>query len=526
MTSPQLPRQSDGALRSYSWTLAATIFAFVAGLGFAAPAAHADGPLANVNHVIIVMQENHSFDNYFGVLPYAKNTPYHAPTGNCPPSDHQCVDALTCSRDATGTYLCSNSNVDDDGSTVFAFHDANYCPAPDLDHGWPSSHHEGNFDDPNQMFASSPNDGFVRVNDATEQKDGGAESALDDDTIGFYNEDDLPFYYSLAEQFAIDDRYFCDVVGPTVPNRFYLVAATSFGHLTTNEVVPPLGGYKPITGTIFDLLDAAGVNWIDYYSDLAQAGDFRNPVPPHFQPATPNFFADAAAGNLPPVSFVDPLLAGETNLATDEHPPHDIRSGEFWVAQVVNAVRSGPNWKDSIIFIVYDEHGGSYDHVSPPQALQNGQLNPDGINPGQCEDLSNPPASEQPGGGANCNGNPIGSNSAQDAKTLCPGFTPTGPYPATCANFNQYGFRVPFIAVSPFSKRHYVSHTVGDHTSILALIEKRFLGGKSLTLRDANANTLEDLFDFTNSPSASATIDPTLAPPPNLATDGNGSCLN
>lgn len=107
-----------------------------------------------------------------------------------------------------------------------------------------------------------------------------------------------------------------------------------------------------------------------------------------------------------------------------------------------------------------------------------------------------------------------------------PRFHPDRAVSGDLRNFNQYGFRVPFIAVSPFSKPHYVSHTVGDHTSLLALIEKRFLGGKSLTLRDANASTLEDLFDFTNSPSASTTIDPTLAPPPNLATDGNGSCLN
>ena len=71
-----------------------------------------------------------------------------------------------------------------------------------------------------------------------------------------------PFYYALAETFAIDDHYHCDVVGPTVPNRFYLMAATSFGHLTTNEIVPPAGGYKPITGTIFDKLDAAGITWV------------------------------------------------------------------------------------------------------------------------------------------------------------------------------------------------------------------------------------------------------------------------
>src|SRR5258708_39960399 len=92
----------------------------------------------------------------------------------------------------------------------------------------------------------------------------------------------------------------------------------------------------------------------------------------------------------------------------------------------------------------------------------------------------------------------------------CPAFTPTGPYPADCANFNQLGVRVPLTAISPFSKPHYVSHTVGDHTSLIGLIERRFLGGAHLTARDANANTLEDLFDFDDSPSLSTTFRPRL----------------
>ena len=138
---------------------------------------------------------------------------------------------------------------------------------------------------------------------------------------------------------------------------------------------------------------------------------------------------------------------------------------------------------------------------------------------GQCEDLSNPPASEQPGGGAQC------GISQSDAAAICPVFTATGPYPANCANFNQLGFRVPFIAVSPFSKPRYVSHTVGDHASLLALIEKRFLsladGGGTrphLTARDQYAATLEDMFDFKKAPSMNASV-PT-APPPTAGDPG------
>ena len=502
---------------------------------------HADGNLHNVNHIIIVMQENHSFDNYLGALPYASGTPYHRATGACASGDHTCVDGLSCTRIA-GNYTCTNSNLDDDGSTAFAFHDARYCTGPDLQHNWPGSHMEANFSNPAAALAFSPNDGFVRVNDAQEQHDTNTgENPTDDDTMGFYNESDLPFYYALAETFAIDDRYFCSVVGPTFPNRSYEMAATSFGHLTTCEIFPPPGGYKPITGTIFDLLDQKGINWVNYFSDQPTSGIFRPFLSSHLAPVSA-FFSQAAAGTLPPVSFIDPSFMPDQCIngsvfETDEHPPSDIRAGQYVVSQIVNALRSGPNWKDSILFITYDEHGGFYDHVAPAPAPQGGALNPDGINPGECEDLSNPPTSEQPGCGAQCSMNTSlcgpGTGSQSDAAAICPGFTvtggpscstQTGPYPASCANFNQLGFRVPFIAVSPFSKPHYVSHTIGDHTSLLALIEKRFLSNENmdvrphLTARDLYAATLEDMFNFNTAPSMKTSV-PT-APPPTASDPG------
>ncbi len=504
----------------------------------------ASGDVHKVKHIIVLMQENHSFDNYFGALAYAPGSPYHSPNGDrdldgdgddqaagCRKDDHRCVDGLTCRVDSAGNFQCSNSNLDDDGSTVFAFHDSRRCVAPDLDHGWQNSHKEGNFTDPNNMLRFSPNDGFVRINDVSEQPDKGVESPTDDQTMGFYNQKEIPFYYDLAQKFAIDDRYFQSVVGPTFPNRSYLLAATSFGHLTTSEVFPPAGGYKPITGTIFDLLEKNNVSWADYFQDAPQGGSFRpfgaTGVDPHFHPLA-LFLAQTtgAAGGLPQVSFVDPSF-GLFGLKTenDEHPPTDIQRGQAFVSQVVNAVRNGPFWKDSIILITFDEHGGFYDHVKPARARQGDQLNPDGIGPGQCADLSNPAASMQLGGGAQC------SISRSNAISLCPELAanPTGPFPASCANFDQLGFRVPFLAISPFSRPHYVSHTVGDHTSILALIEKAFMTPASpatqdeesdqsnfvrphLTLRDQHAHTLEDMFDFTNSPSLLTPVGTALPP--------------
>lgn len=493
----------------------------------------ADGNVQKVNHIIIVMQENHSFDNYFGALAYAPGTPYHNANGACLTSDHRCVDGLSCAPNRDGSLSCSNSNLDDDGSTVVAFHDPNRCVAPDLDHSWLGTHKEANFLNPNRSLINFLSDGFVRVNDATEQVDNGTENATEDETIGFYNQDDIPFYYDLAQKFAIDDRYFASVLGPTFPNRSYLMAATSFGHLTTNDDLPanflsPNAGYKPITGTIFDLLDQNGVTWADYFSDVPQGLSFRPffvGTDHHFLPVQV-FLAQAAGvpgfGSLPQVSFVDPNFGALTGPAAenDEHPPTDIQRGQVFVSQLVNAVRNGPNWNDSIIFITYDEHGGFYDHTKSPKAKQAASRTPDGITPGQCADLSNPPSSEQPGGGSQCSTNLLGpsDNSVKDAEDLCPALAldPTGPYPAECASFDQLGVRVPFIAVSPFSKPGYVSHTTGDHTSLLALIERRFLTVNDqrlhLTLRDQLANPLEDLFDFNHSPSLNTMVGE--APPP------------
>ena len=482
--------------------------------GNAGPAGTNDqqGSLSRVNHIIIVMQENHSFDNYFGVLPFAAGVTYH--NGPCEPSDHLCVDGLSCKRNAkTGDYKCHDSNRDDDRHKVHAFHATDFCVLTDLNHEWVGSHSESNFLDPNAALAFSPNDGFVLVNDATNQPDNGNESRIEDEAMSFYNEGDLAFYYKLAETFAIDDQYFSSVLGPTFPNRSYLMAATSFGHLISAEALvnpanPLSAFYTPITGTIFDLLDQGSVTWADYYSDAPQAASFRNPqTDPHLQPIS-SFFSAAQAGTLPSVTFVDAATSLSGAGENDEHPGSDLRAGQHFVAQVVNAVRSGPNWTDSIVFISYDDPGGFYDHVAPPAAPQGGAPNPDGISPGQCADASNPPKSEQPGGGQNC------SASAAIEASFCPGFSSTGAFPKRCANFNQLGFRVPLIVVSPFSKQQYVSHSVGDHTSLLALIEKRFLKDQHLTARDANADTLEDMFDFSNAPSLNAQVSPSLAPPP------------
>ncbi len=505
------------------------------------PPAMAEGNINRVKHVIVIVQENHSFDNYFGALAYAPGSPYHSGEWGCSKNDHSCIDGLTCKVNQDHTLTCTNSNLDDDGKQVSAFHVPTRCVAPDLNHEWFETHKEVNFLFPNSTLDRPLSDGFVRVNDATEQLDNGVEGPFEDDTIGYYNQDDIPFYYKLASQFAVNDRYFASVLGPTFPNRSYVMAATSFGHLTTSDTFAPPGGYKPVTGTILDLLDKYQITWADYFQDAPSGAVFRpfgaTGVDPHFKPLA-LFLAQAAgvpgAGDLPSVSFVDPSF-GLTGAKSenDEHPPTDIQRGQAWVSQAISAVRNGPFWQDTVIFLTYDEHGGFYDHAAPPKAPQGGARTPDGISPGQCADLSNPPASLQPGGGAECSSNPLSKTNTTviDAGKLCPEFAadPTGPYPENCASFDQLGVRVPFLAISPFAKQHYVSHTIGDHTSLLAFIEKRFLnvgpaanddGDQDrddsthlfLTKRDQHAHTLEDMFDFNRSPSLNIPITPVAGP--------------
>jgi phospholipase C len=476
--------------------------------------AFADGNLNKVNHIIVIVQENHSFDNYLGALAYAPGSPYHNGNGPCSSSDSLCVDGLTCTV-SDGNLSCSNSNVNNEGGIVYATHSNTRC-ITDPDHSWYGEHLDLNWSDPNDALSDTLDNGFERDD----------EPINGDQVMNFYTQADLPFYYGLGATFAISDRHFAGMVGPTFPNRSYLEAATSFGHLTTADAVPPPGGYLPITGTIYDLLNNAGVSWADYFQDTP-SDIFFDEVDLTHNLSLSTFYSEAGNGTLPSVVFIDPNFGVLTNTSeNDEHPPTDIQRGQYFVSQVVNAIRNGPHWKDSVIFITWDESGGFYDHALPPAAVQGGKRTPDGIYPGQCEDISLPPLSEIPGFGAECSWNFTSTTdtSVADAEELCPALAnnPQGAYPKSCAAFDQVGIRVPLIAVSPFSKPNYVSHVVTDHTSILRLIEKRFLKSKGLTRRDKDATDPEDLFDFNTSPSLNTAIGQ-AEPPVDDCTPSGGS---
>jgi phospholipase C len=349
------------------------------------------------------MMENHSYDNRLGML------------------RRRGADGFRLGRDG----LPRAANPYGDGRIQHAFRMPTTCQLnghPGQD--WIASH---------TQFDDGRLDGFVEP---------GSSGPV---AMGYWQEEDQPFYYSLSREFPIADRYFCSVLGQTYPNRRYLLAATSIGQI--NDTLPSLTDYPP-NGTIFDQLNAHSIAWKDYYTTLPSVELF----PPLYFKNQANvvkiaeFFTDAAAGTLPAYCLVEPDYGTQS-----EENPQNIASGEAFAASVVNAVMNGPAWDRTLLIWTYDEHGGYYDHVVPPRAVP-----PDSIAPQVTEGMS-----------------------AYDG-------------------FARYGFRVPFAIVSPWARRRHVSHEVYDHTSILKLVETKW-NLPALTYRDASARAPLDMLDLRRS---------------------------
>jgi phospholipase C len=369
--------------------------------------------LPQIDHVVVVMLENHSFDNILGTLGRGDGLP-RGKDGR---------------PDAT--------NPDGSGRRVRSFHMPTPCQLTGKPwQTWNQSH---------AQYDGGTNQGFVT------SKSGPV-------AMGYWDGTDLPFTASLASTFPIGDRYFSSVLAQTYPNRRYLMAATSLG-LVADKLQKGL----PPNGTIFDSLNRHGISWKDYFSSLPTLGIFisllSDPKMTSRLAPISQFFADAQAGNLPSFSIVDPDFG-----KSSEEDPQDIQYGDVFLSQVVQAVLRGPRWSKTLLVWTYDEGGGYYDHVPPPTAAA-----PDAIAP------------EVP-----------------------PGSAPGG--------FDRYGFRVPFGIVSPYARRHYVSHVVHDHTSVLKLVETKW-NLPALTARDANADDLLDSIDLHARPAFA--VPPPLASPAN-----------
>jgi phospholipase C len=400
------------AARNVALGLAVSVLASGAGAPPQQPGQAVRRPpgLEKVNHIIWIIQENHSFDNYFGTF---------AGADGIPPG--------TCSPVLPGSKRC-----------IASFHMPKDMPPCDLAHRWVIAH---------AAYDHGAVDGFVWAEGTPY-------------TMGYYDRRDIPNYWNYARHYTLCDRFFSSLMGASLPNHLYTVAAQSGGVINNifsikeiEEVLDTPGGYS--FATMVNLFTKANISW-KYYLEtqpVNPTGKNRNyladPDPKHYSLWNPlpgfkairenpadmahlvslnEYFHDLQKGTLPQISWIVPM--GRDS----EHPPAALWAGMWYVTRLVNALMQSPYWKDSVIFLTWDDYGGFFDHVPPPLVDAYG-----------------------------------------------------------------YGPRVPTLVISPFAKPGYISHRTYDFTSMLKFIEWRF-GLGHLTARDGDADPMFDSFDFEQTP--------------------------
>ncbi len=314
--------------------------------------------LPQIEHVVVLMLENHSYDNILGMLGRGRG---QRPRG----------DGFTLAADG----LPTATNPYPDGRLQRAFRMPTTCQLSNTpSQEWATSHN---------AYDNGRNDGFVRstISPATSQLVGPV-------AMGYWTGDDLPLTYALASTFPIGDRWFSSCLGQTDPNRRFLIAATAQG--MTDDIGTGPGnaaanstlGAPAANGTIFDRLTDAGISWADYAAsyptgatmELYPGNDtaYKTNAPPISQ-----FFSDAQAGTLPQFSLLDPDYGTQS-----QENPQNLAVGEGFLGQVIDALRNSPLWSKTLFILTYDEHGGYYDHVPPPAAVAPDSIAPV-VNPGE-----------------------------------------------------------------------------------------------------------------------------------------------
>ncbi|MCI4330734.1 MAG: hypothetical protein L3K19_02660 [Thermoplasmata archaeon] len=387
----------------------------------------------HIKHIVVLMMENHAYDNYFGTYcpvkgTYCRNVADGEPANLCVPLDPNNTKA-GCAK-------------------PFPFTPVNWSLTSRLPHGFPAG---------NAAYANGSMDGWYL----------GEGSGLD--PFGYYNGSTIPLYWDLAEQYGLGDQFFSSTLAYSLPNHWHLVAGTapneSISHIFGSTILPVRHGNDSKylgqanhTRSAEDLLLNSSVSWSYYDHSLvnystaiqdvptklgeayglfnaqaAKAESYNASFNPHFVNNT-QFYGDAANGTLPSLSWLMPTFA------ESDHPPQNVTLAESYVASVVNAVESSPDWNSTVLYITWDDFGGFYDHVTPVHI-------------------------------------------------------------AGTQTLNLTGFRVPVLVISPYTKVNYVSHTFGYFESLLRLMEWRFHLG-CLAPMDCNAPIPFDYFNFHQPPRA------------------------
>jgi phospholipase C len=280
--------------------------------------------IPEIKNIVVIMMENHSFDNMLGMLGRG--------------------DGFPRGRDGLPSVALPNGH----GELVHAFHMPSVCQTNGVSQNWNVGH---------MSYDNGTNRGWVEASTG--------------EAMGYFLGTDMPFTWGLARAFPIADRWFCSAMCQTDPNRRYLFAGTSLGLI--NDTFPT---ELPPNGTIFDALNKYGITWKDYYSDaptplvwigLASQASITDKFVKMEQ-----FFDDAAAGTLPQFSMLDPNYSVQS-----EENPQNVQYGDQYLSDVVKAVIHGPQWPHTLLIWTYDEWGGWYDHVPPPAAIPPDDVPPD-----------------------------------------------------------------------------------------------------------------------------------------------------
>jgi len=441
--------------------------------------------LPQIKHIVVLMMENHSFDNYLGTLGRGEGFP----------------------RDPGGQP--DAENPDSHGRAVRAYHLRSTTQHPGVPcQSWRAAH---------AQFAEGKLTGFVT---ATEAASPAADKSV---PMGYWTAADLPFYHGLASTFPVADHWFSSCLGPTFPNRRFLLAGTAHGLM--DDLPVNLLDYPP-AGTILDKLTKYGRSWVNYRPDGGDQSQFRHYL--HYRRrrsqhhlralgrpfqrtrsgikrdlqftaglyplgfarymlhirSLDDFFADADSGQLPDFCIVDPDFSEYS-----EENPQDIRKGESFAAEVIHRVMHGKAWADTLLIWTYDENGGYYDHVAPPPA--------------------EPPDDVQ---GRSLVAHPSWLRTL--IKPVFPGYVKHAQDLVCEPNqYDNYGFRVPAVIISPYARPECVLSEVFDHTSVLKLVEEKW-NLPALTRRDAAAAAPLAALDLESPP---AFLEPPELPAPSLA---------
>lgn len=439
-----------------------------------------------LQHIIFIVQENHSFDNYFGTYPSANGFPSGISVPMNPNSSvllyvqpfHLNVsqkilivgDELppgVADPDELNTSTLTNLS-----GSVSPFQFLNESIGRDLSHAWTVAH---------IAYDQGKMDGFVYAEKSTL-------------TMGYYDRSDIPNYWAYADHFVLDDNFFSSLMGPSFPNHLYIASGTNGPvNLTRSWVVnhgvidnPPSNfnwqGVDLTWSTLAQQLSGANITWKWYDGDARPlAPTIWNVLPlfDYFQKnpsqlrdhvfSTANFASDIQSGNLPAVSWIIPggwappdYPAVFKGISPSEHPPARSDSGMDYVTYLVNQVMQSGYWQSTAIVVTWDDYGGFYDHVPPPQVDQFGE-----------------------------------------------------------------GFRVPTMVISPWAKPHFIDHTMYEFASLIKLADKVFNLPPTQS-RVSKANDMMISFDFSQTPITPLILSDTFVGPstmvvgPSTTAGGNG----